>query len=593
MAPLPPAARRPSHLFKSVLTCVSCAGLLLLAGGCADNAPEQGGQGEPVQMGGVTVPESWHNGSDQVARDGGQAQADNEHVQNAAQLADWWKQFNDPILDELIESALAGNPGVRTALARIEESRARRGIALSPLLPMLSGRVSGSGSQRRNHETHTTTNSENYSASLNLSWELDLFGKQQLALDAAEADMLQTEENFYAAQVVLVAEVAEAYVELRAAQAQLSVLHRNITAREQTTELTQWRAQVGDVSEMESEQAQSTLEQARASIPSVEQNIALARNRLTLLCGLTPGSLDAQLEGDGPLPAAPQRIAIGIPLETLLQRPDVRAAEQALLAAVYRTRSAERERLPSINLSASIGVEALRAGNLFSPEATVASLLGGLTAPLFQGGRIMETIAVNEAQQAQVRINYELVILTALSEVENALIRVRQGMDRLEILYRATASAQLAATLAAQKYEAGQTDLLTVLEAQRTQLSLEEQTVNTAASLTSAHIQLYKALGGGWKPLGEDDKEQGDAAAQPEDAAAAQAAGKAAAQTPEVSAVDVHAGTTTNEGAGCVIRVDAGAAIDAAADVGLVAVAAATNAAAVIPSGAPIAVVVL
>lgn len=521
MAPLPPAALRQYSGLKAICLCALCAATALLTTSCSSNAPEPD-PNAPTVMGGVTIPDNWQNRGEEVVAE--QA-APTEAEAAGPQLAVWWRQFDDPVLDSLIAAALEGSPGIRTALSRIEESRARRGIALSPLLPTLNGRVTGSGSQRRDHENHTTTNSQNYTASLNMSWELDIFGKQQLALDAASADLLQTEENFYAAQVSLVAEVAEAYVQLRAAQAQLRVLYRNIAARAQTTELTLWRAQAGDVSEMEAQQAQSTLEQARAAIPSVEQNIALARNRLALLCGLAPGAFDSLLEAEAPVPVAPVQIAIGIPLETLRQRPDVRASEQALLAATFRTRSAERERLPSISLSASIGVEALRAGRLFSPEATAASLLGGLTAPLFQGGRIMETIAASEAQQQQAMIGYELVILTALSEVENALIGVRQNTDRLDILRRATASADMAATLAAQKYEAGQTDLLTVLEAQRTQLSLEEQAVNTSASLTTSHIQLYKAMGGGWTPLPVD----GDASAEPPAIPADSAAGEAPA----------------------------------------------------------------
>lgn len=143
-------------------------------------------------------------------------------------------------------------------------------------------------------------------------------------------------------------------------------------------------------------------------------------------------------------------------------------------------------------------MEALKSGNLFSPDATAASILGSLVAPLFQGGKITQGIALSKAQSEQALISYELTVLTALSEVENSLIGVRQYLDRLHIVRRAAGSAQIAATLAAQRYEAGQTDLLTVLEAQRTQLSLEEQVVSTTASLTSAHIQLYKALGGGW-----------------------------------------------------------------------------------------------
>jgi len=176
----------------------------------------------------------------------------------------------------------------------------------------------------------------------------------------------------------------------------------------------------------------------------------------------------------------------------------VRAAGYAVEAAAARTSSARRERLPSLTLSGSLGVEALRAGKLFSPESTVASLLGGLTAPIFSGGSITQTIQIQSAVEKQALIAYEATVLTALSEVENALVSVQRNTERLAILDRATAAAREAATLAGLQYEAGAVDLLTVLDAQRTLLSLEESQISTAADQTTAHIQLYQALGGGW-----------------------------------------------------------------------------------------------
>lgn len=453
----------------------------------------------------LEVPQGWRNGGtgDVVVSDsqtGTLSSGDEVPLLplNAENLTAWWTQFDDPVLDELIDIALRDSPSIRTALSKVEESRARRGVAFGSLLPSLSGKLTARDTETRNHKTHTNSSNQTYTAGLDMSWEIDLFGKLRLTYDASTSDWEQSQENFYAAQVSLAAEVAEAYVELRAAQSQLDVVLRNIAARAQTTELTLWRAQAGDVSEMEAQQALSTLEQARAAVPSAELTAAQTRNRLALLCGLTPGSLDAVLTETRPVPAVHADLALGIPAETLRQRPDVRAAEKALLATMQRLGASERERLPSLSLSGSIGVEALKSGNLFSPDATAASILGSLVAPLFQGGKITQGIALSKAQSEQALISYELTVLTALSEVENSLIGVRQYLDRLHIVRRAAGSAQIAATLAAQRYEAGQTDLLTVLEAQRTQLSLEEQVVSTTASLTSAHIQLYKALGGGW-----------------------------------------------------------------------------------------------
>jgi outer membrane protein TolC len=170
-------------------------------------------------------------------------------------------------------------------------------------------------------------------------------------------------------------------------------------------------------------------------------------------------------------------------------------------AAIARRRSAEREWFPKLNLSGTFGVDALKAGRLFSPEMTAASLLGGLTAPIFDGSRIQQNIRVQSEQEKQAFIAYESTVLKALSEVEDALVAVQRTGERLTVLGRAVAAARQASTLAGQQYQAGQVDLLVVLESERTLLSLEEQQVNTRASQASAHIQLYKALGGGWAAL--------------------------------------------------------------------------------------------
>ena len=177
----------------------------------------------------------------------------------------------------------------------------------------------------------------------------------------------------------------------------------------------------------------------------------------------------------------------------------MRAAEQALAAAAARTRSAERSRFPSLSLSGSIGLEALESGSIAHPENALASVLGSLTAPIFDAGKIRQTIRIQSALEEQAFIAYEKSVLTALSDVENALISTRRNQESLAILERAVAAAQSAATLAEQEYEAGQTDLLTVLEAQRTLLAVEQQRTTTVASLATAQIQLYKALGGGWE----------------------------------------------------------------------------------------------
>lgn len=414
-------------------------------------------------------------------------------------LARWWRQMGDPVLDKLIAKALANNLDIRTARSRIAEARARRNLETAGFFPTVNGSVSGRTDRSKNQGI--VSENERYNAALDASWEIDLFGKQYQRRRAAGADYDQSVEELYATRVSLAAEVAQAYITLRSAQRQMAIVEENLEAREETVQLTRWRAQAGEGSELDAQQATSTLEQARGTLPSLRQTIRQTGNDLALLCAETPGSLDALLARPRDFPSIPRRLAIGIPAETLRQRPDVRAAGDAFIASVARRRAAALERLPSLNLSGSIGVEALKAGRLPSPESTAASLLGSLSAPIFDAGRIRQNVRIATAAEEQALIAYDQSILNALREVENALIAIEETAKRITTLRRAISAARQAEELASQQYTAGLVDLLVVLEAQRTLLSLEEQLATTRANQITAHIQLYKALGGGWEPL--------------------------------------------------------------------------------------------
>ena len=412
-------------------------------------------------------------------------------------LPTWWERFRDPGLSAIIGESLRTSTDIRTALSKMREARAARGVERANLFPRVDAGASAQASRDDNRDTGVTSR-ENYGASLDASWEIDLFGKQRQNVRAASADLAQAGEEYHAAQVSLAADVADAYVSLRLAEEELAVLQNSLGTREETVQLTKWREQAGQGSALDTQQAITQLEQARAAIPTAKQTIGQTRNRIALLAGRTPGAMDALLARRRTLPVPPSRIALGIPAETLRQRPDVRAAEHAVQAAISRRRAAQLERYPTLNLSGTIGVEALKAGRIFSPESTAASLLGSLAAPIFDAGRIRENINIQDERQKQAVIAYESTILTALSEVENALIAIQRLAERLTIINRAVTAAREATKLASQQYQAGQVDLLNVLEAQRNLLSLEQQEVNTRADRASAHVQLYRALGGGW-----------------------------------------------------------------------------------------------
>jgi outer membrane protein TolC len=198
------------------------------------------------------------------------------------------------------------------------------------------------------------------------------------------------------------------------------------------------------------------------------------------------------------VPVPQRRLAIGIPADTIRQRPDVRAAGYNWVAAIANTRSAEAEKLPSLRLSGSLGVDTLRSSKLFNPESAAAGIIAGISGPIFDAGRIRANIAAQGEAEEQALLSYETSILTALSEVEDALIACRKTEERMATLQRAASAAKDASRLANQRYRAGVIDIITVLDTQRSDLALEETLINVRADRAAAHVQLYKALGGGW-----------------------------------------------------------------------------------------------
>jgi len=418
-------------------------------------------------------------------------------AQDAEVLAQWWRQFDDPILDGLIDDALAANTDLKTAQAQLREARAQRNLARAGLWPT----VTVAGSVIRNEssaETGSGATSELYSTGFDASWEPDVFGGLRRGAEAAEASLQASEENLRDTRVIVVAEVAFNYVELRTAEQRLAIAEESVAAQSETYNLTRWRWQAGLVSELDTIQARTLLEQTRAALPTLRTAIVEARYRLAILLGRAPGELDARLQATGSVPVAAEQITVGIPADTLRQRPDVRAAERRLAAQTAQLGAAEAARYPSFQLSGSVGLEALAPHRLWGGNANRNSLLAGITAPIFDAGRIRSNIAVQDALLEQARLGYESAVLTALEDVENALISLANTRQRQEQLAQAEASAKLAWQLAQQQYTAGLADFQSVLDTQRTLLNVEDQLTNSNGEYSSAQIQLYKALGGGW-----------------------------------------------------------------------------------------------
>jgi outer membrane protein, multidrug efflux system len=407
---------------------------------------------------------------------------------STSDLSRWWERLGDATLSSLVTRAIQGSPDLRTAQARLRQARAQRGTQRADLLPTVSGSATVSDRNGTNPVI---------SLGIDASWEPDVFGGTRRGLDAATADMRAAAADLSSAQVSLVAEVALNYSQLRTLQIRLGIARRNADSQAETLELTGFRAQAGLVSSLDVERARANLEQTRAQIPTLEGSIAQTIHRLATLAGAEPAALNGELGAAAPLPAVPSQVAIGIPAETLRQRPDVRAAEQRVIAETARLDQAGTRRYPQFSLSGSIGTEIL-AGAATGGASLVRSLAGSVLQTIFDRGRIREQIAVQTAVQDQAIASYDAAVLTALEDVENALVSFDKSRLRLEALTTAGTAANDAALLARNQYTSGLTDFQTVLDTERTVLSVQDSIASTEGDRLTALVQLYKSLGGGW-----------------------------------------------------------------------------------------------
>ncbi len=411
------------------------------------------------------------------------------------ELATWWTSFNDPQLSQLIQQAMRNNLDLKKAWARIKEARAQHGIAEASYFPF----INSSAGVGENYNGVSDKRNGRYSLGLDASWEIDLFGRISRSVESAQASIEAMDANYQAVRVSLLGDVALNYVQMRTLQNRLQVAVRNLTAQQAVYKLSRWRWQAGLSSQLDAEQALVSVEQLRAQIPWLNNQIAQTQHQLAVLLGVTPASLNAQLNHAQPIPRADLTIAIGVPADVLRQRPDIMQAERELAAQTAQIGVATAAMYPRFALSGSIGLEAIKASNFFTAAGLVDSLLGRLTFPIFNAGAIRQNIEIQNARQEQALVQYEATVLTALKEVENALIGVAQEQQRLQDLDRATQTAQRAMTLAQNQYQSGLSDFQNVLQTQRTLLNVQDQRASSAGQVSSYLIALYKALGGGWQ----------------------------------------------------------------------------------------------
>lgn len=414
----------------------------------------------------------------------------------------WWTQFGDKELDRLIGIALSENKDVLIAAARVEEYYGRYGAQRGQQLPQVGAEAQG-GRRRQSQSANPlfqvfpgiSTTDSFYSLDLGASFELDLWGRLRRATEAARADLLAVEENRRTVILTLVSAVASSYVNLLNLDRQLEISRDTVRTRAESLRIFELRFKAGTISEIELQQLRSEYETALATIPTVEKLIGQQESNFSVLLGRNPGPITRGGALDKlVLPAVPS----GLPSELLDRRPDIRRAEQQLVAANARIGVAKAAFFPSISLTGLLGVASADLSRLFDSDSRTWTYAGSINQPIFTGGTLSGQLAASEAQQKQALFSYQQVIQIAFSEVENSLVDQAKTREQAAAQTRQVAALARYAHLARLRYDNGYSSYLEVLDSERSLFQAQLQLTQTQGQLYVALINLYKSLGGGW-----------------------------------------------------------------------------------------------
>ena len=450
-------------------------------------------------------------GYGELAASGLDTTEDGSHVDTAA-LETWWMQFGDAELSQLVERALRSNLDLKVAEARLRQAREQEIIAGSKRLPAveatgagvrlhansspLSGLGSGSGGS--GSAPPGATNLKLYSAGFDATWELDIFGGVERAVEAARAGSEAAAWQLRDAQVSLVAEVANAYLTLRTAQLRLRIVQASIERQQELLELVGARAHAGLVTQLDVNQQRTQLATTRAQLPTLEAQTRISIHALAVLLAQPPETLSEELARAAPVPVTPPSAPVGLPSELLRRRPDIRAAERQLAAATAEIGVAVAELYPKFDLLGAASLTGNQLTNLGSSKNLTEVGLGLVRWPLLQGGTLHANVRSREAERDQAYLAYQKSVLAALQETEDALARCGAERRRLASVQDSVTSAGSTARLAEAQYRAGLVTFINVLNASAADLSAQDAAAQSTQALSEDLVSLYKALGGGW-----------------------------------------------------------------------------------------------
>jgi NodT family efflux transporter outer membrane factor (OMF) lipoprotein len=476
-----------SRGLPALAAAVALFGVILTLGGCA--------VGPKYKKPETAAPENWRDkASPKLAT---QTPADSL----------WWKSFNDPALDKLVELAYTQNLPLQVAGLRIVESRARLGIATGKKWPQVQVAAGSVGAVGISESTAPVAgydrNFVDYQLGFDAIWELDLWGKYKHGIEAEAAGLLASVSDYKYALVSLTAEVARTYAVIRTFEVLTELARENARLQEDGLRIAESRFRNGATSELDVSQAMSLLESTRASIPQLQIGRQQSVNALCTLLGQPTGTVDALLTGAKEIPAAPATVAVGLPAEMLRRRPDIQSAELAAVAQCAQIGVAKADLYPSLSLFGTLGTQASSGGgtsfNLFSVGSIFYSIGPRLVWPFFNYGRIKNNVRVQDARLQQLLVNYRNVVLKASQEVEDALAGFLNSQEALVFWQGSVKAAQRSVEISLIQYREGAVDYQRVLDAERSLLQQQNSLAQTRSSITTSLVALYKALGGGWE----------------------------------------------------------------------------------------------
>ncbi len=434
------------------------------------------------------VPDSWHQELTKGLSEG------------EAALQTWWTIFDDPVLDSLIDRAAEGNLDLRIAFARIQEARALRGVAAGERMPDLDG--TGAAARSRVSEEIVPVlpdRTDNFfGIGLDASWEIDVWGRIRRSIESADAGFEASVENYHDVLIVLYADVASTYVEVRTLQERLRLARGNVDIQRQTVQLTKDRYEAEIASLLEVRQAELNLASTEAVIPSLDIFLYRAIYRLGVLLGQRPGALYEELASPASVPRPSEDTMVGLPVDLLRRRPDIRRAERDLAAQTARIGVATADLYPRFSLSGTFTLEATDIEDLFESGSRAWGLGPAFRWNLFDGGRVRGLIQVEEARTEQALNIYENTVLLALEDVENAMVAYTQESERRDALARSVVASEESVDLVVTLYKTGLTDFQNVLDMERALFQQQDLFAQSEGDVVQNLIRIYKALGGGW-----------------------------------------------------------------------------------------------